>query len=407
MPIATAQPDEDDLLRELLTRAIRSNASDIHIEPFDEHGGRIRLRVDGSMVPIRTAIPPQIFQQLASRIKVMSDLDISNIRTPQDGRFLVLSLSLGRRIEFRVSVTPCLGGEKLVLRIVIPNPRFLDLDNLIVWQPVAAFVKQIIQTPSGLVLVTGPTGAGKTTTLYAALNAIEGWDHTLNIVTIEDPVEHNLKFAAQIQVQRDLNLDFSNILRTILRQDPDVILVGEIRDEESAAMALEAAMTGHLVFSSLHTYSALETLVRLHDLQVKPYLLASALKGVISQQLLPRLSPANREPVPPDAPVVARLKELEVLEADWSGTLYRAKGGTGAGSSAEPGRIAVYEIMLITDRLRDLIDRSATRTELEQALDPRYFFSFARYCRFLLKQGLVSPEDAEQIFPKKPVSLPD
>ena len=167
----------------------------------------------------------------------------------------------------------------------------MNLGNLVLSNPVAAFVEEMFQSPSGLVLVTGPTGAGKTTTLYAALNAIEGKDHTTNIVTIEDPVEHNLNFATQIQVNRERNLDFPHILRTIVRQDPDVILVGEIRDEESAALALEAAMTGHLVLSSLHTYSALETLVRLQDLKVRSYLLASALKGVISQQLLPRLLP--------------------------------------------------------------------------------------------------------------------
>lgn len=396
---------EDDLLLDLLQAVIRTNASDVHIEPFDEQSGHIRLRVDGRMFPIRTDISEKEFHQLASRIKVMADLDITNIRTPQDGRFLVRAAN--RRIEFRVSVTPCLGGEKLVLRMVVANPHFLDLDNLILWEPIAAFAKQMFQSPSGLILVTGPTGAGKTTTLYAALSAIEGWDNTLNIVTIEDPVEHNLKFATQIQVHRELNLDFPNILRTILRQDPDVILVGEIRDTESAAMALEAAMTGHLVLSSLHTYSALETLVRLQDLEVKPYLLASALKGVISQQLLPRLQPGCVEAVSARAPVVARLKAMGILEADWAGTLYHGKDTQGVPHSGEKGRVGAYEIMLVTDELRDLIDRSATRNQFEKALDPNFFFSLARYCRFLLKQGLVAPEQVEQIFPKMPLSLPE
>jgi type II secretory ATPase GspE/PulE/Tfp pilus assembly ATPase PilB-like protein len=225
--VAIAHKGDDDVLLGLLTTAIRAGASDVHIEPLAE-GGRIRLRVDGRMFPIRAAITPRQLRLVVSRIKVMSELDITNIRRPQDGRFLVRAND--QWIEFRVSASPCHGGEKLVLRVVAPNPDFSDLANLILSEPVAAFAKEMFQSPSGLVLVTGPTGAGKTTTLYAALNGIEGRDHTLNIVTIEDPVEHNLDFATQIQVNRELDLDFPNILRTVLRQDPDVILVGEIRD---------------------------------------------------------------------------------------------------------------------------------------------------------------------------------
>jgi type II secretory ATPase GspE/PulE/Tfp pilus assembly ATPase PilB-like protein len=400
--VEIAQKGEDDVLPRLLTSAIRTGASDVHIEPHDE-GGRIRLRVDGRMFPIRADIAPRDFHQVISRIKVMSELDITSVRRPQDGRFVIRAND--HRIEFRVSVTPCQGGEKLVLRVVAPNPDFLDLANLILSGPVAAFAKEMFQSPSGLVLVTGPSGAGKTTTLYAALNTIEGSDHTLNIVTIEDPVEHNLSFATQIQVNRELELDFPNILRTILRQDPDVVLVGEIRDAESAALAVEAAMTGHVVLSSLHTHSAMETLVRLQDLEVKPYLLASALKGVISQQLLPRLSPGCTDAVPADAAVITRLKSLGVLEADWTGVLYRGKDCEGFPPGGESGRVGAYEIMFVTDRLRDLIDRAAPLSELEKALDQQYFFSLPRYCRFLLREGLVAPERVERILPKKPVSF--
>jgi type II secretory ATPase GspE/PulE/Tfp pilus assembly ATPase PilB-like protein len=401
--VAIVQKYEDDVLPGLLTAAIRAGASDVHIEPLVE-GGRIRLRVDGRMFPIRTEVPAQHFQQLISRIKIMSDLDITSIRGPQDGRFVVRAND--QRIEFRVSATPCHGGEKLVLRVVAPNPDFMDLGNLILSNPVATFVEEMFHSPSGLVLVTGPTGAGKTTTLYAALNAIEGRDHTRNIVTIEDPVEHKLNFATQIQVNRDRKLDFPNILRTIVRQDPDVILVGEIRDTESAALALEAAMTGHLVLSSLHTHTALETLVRLQDLEVRPYLLANALKGVISQQLLPRLCPGSTEPVPSDAAVITRLKTLGVLEADWSGVLSRGKDCEGFPPGGESGRVGTYEVMFITDQLRDRIDRGAPRSDLEKTLDPQYFFSFSRYCRFLLKEGLVAPEHVERMIPKKPLSFP-
>ena len=183
--------------------------------------------------------------------------------------------------------------------------------------------------------------------------------------------------------------------------------MGEIRDAESAALALEAAMTGHLVLSSLHTHTALETLVRLQDLEVRPYLLANALKGVISQQLLPRLSPGCTEPVPSDAAVITRLKTLGVLEADWSGVLSRGKDCEGFPPGGESGRVGAYEVMFITDQLRDRIDRSAPRSELEKALDPQYFFSFSRYCRFLLKAGLVAPEHVERMIPKKPMSFPE
>jgi type II secretory ATPase GspE/PulE/Tfp pilus assembly ATPase PilB-like protein/CRP-like cAMP-binding protein len=396
------ETDDGDFLPGLLTAAIRAGASDVHIEPHDA-GGKIRLRVDGRMFPIRAIISPHHFHRLVSRIKVMSELDITSTRRPQDGRFLVRADD--QRIEFRVSATPCFGGENVVLRVVDPNPDFLDLGNLILSEPVAAFANELFQSPSGLVLVTGPTGAGKTTTLYAALNSIEDRDHTLNIVTIEDPVEHKLQFATQIQVNRDLGLDFPSILRTVLRQDPDVILVGEIRDAESAALALEAAMTGHLVLSSLHTYSALDTLVRLRDLQVKPYLLASALKGVISQQLLPRLCRGGTELVPSDATVVARLRTLGVLEADWSGALYREKNSAGLPPISNSGRVGAYEVMYVTDQLRNLIDREAPRNELEKALNHQYFFSFAKYCRFLLKEGLVSPERVEWILPKTPLAF--
>jgi type II secretory ATPase GspE/PulE/Tfp pilus assembly ATPase PilB-like protein len=401
--VAIAHKGETDVLPGMLTDAIRAGASDVHIEPHSE-GGRIRLRVDGRMLPLRTNIPSRHFLQMVSQIKVMSDLDITSVRAPRDGRFLIRADD--QRIEFRVSITPCHGGENLVLRVVAPNPDFMDLHNLILSDPVAAFVDEIFQSPSGLVLVTGPTGSGKTTTLYAALNAIARRDNTRNLVTIEDPVEHELNFATQIQVNREMEFDFPHILRTIVRQDPDVILVGEIRDAESAALALEAAMTGHFVLSSLHTYSALETLVRLQDLKVRPYLLASALKGVISQQLLPRLCPGCTEPVPSDAAVIARLKNLGVLEADWSGALSRGKNCEDGPPSGESGRVGAYEVMFVTESLRNQIDRGASIREFEKALDPQYFFSLPRYCRFLLKAGLVAPEHVERILPKKPMPFP-
>jgi type IV pilus assembly protein PilB len=206
-------------------------------------------------------------------------------------------------------------------------------------------------------------------------------------------------------VNQDLGLNFSDILRSVLRQDPNIILVGEIRDEQSAAIAVEAAATGHLVLSSLHTHSTLETLVRLRNLEVKPYLMASALRGVISQRLVPRLVPGYTEPVPLDDPVVERLKHLDVLEPQWSGALYRGKPTKDGPVRGESGRVAVYEILSVSDTVRDLIDRAAPAADVRKAIDEDAFFSFARYSRLLLTNGLAAPEHIEKIFPKRPTLM--
>lgn len=388
----------DDVLPRALGAAVATGASDLHIEP-DNDGGRIRLRLDGKMLNFEEGLSSQVIKSAISRIKIAAEMDITNIRRPQDGRFVVMVGE--RRVEFRVSATPCQGGEKVVLRLISPNPDFERLENLILSNPVARFAQDLFESPSGLILVTGPTGSGKTTTLYAALNTLESRDHALNIVTVEDPVEYNLPFATQIQANPDLGLDFPSILRTVLRQDPDVILVGEIRDSESAALALEAATTGHLVLSSLHTYSALETIVRLRDLEVKPYLLAAALKGVISQQLVPRLCPGSTEPIPLDDPVIERIRASEILPPDSSCELVRGIDREGGPPGGESGRVGVYEVLRVDDRIRDLIDRSMPARELESALDDNNFFSLAQYCRYLLTEGLVAPERIERILPRR------
>lgn len=393
-----SETSAQDVLPRALVAAIRSGASDVHIEPHGSHG-RIRLRLDGKMISTEDDIPAPALRQTVTRIKVMSDLDITNIRRPQDGRAI---LQAGERsVELRVSVTPCQGGEKAVLRIVAPDPYLGELNNLILFRPLASFAQEILDNPSGLVLVTGPTGAGKTTTLYAALNRIERCRPAMNIVTIEDPVEYSLSYATQIQVNCDLKLGFTHMLRTVLRQDPDVILVGEIRDQESAAVTVEAASTGHLVLSTLHTHSALESLVRLRHLGVKPYMTASALKGVISQKLVPRLFPDCTAEVPADDPVIQRLRRLGVLPEDWSGTLQRGIEKEGFPPHGESGRVGVFEILSITDELRQLVEVSAPFSELKKSLDDESFFSLARYSRLLLENGIVAPDRIDEIFPKQ------
>ena len=395
---AIGGPDDLNLMARVFANAIRSGASDIHIEPNDE-SGQVRLRLDGRMFCIEDQIESQQMKQLIAKLKVMADLDITNYRRPQDGRFMVRADD--RRIEFRLSILPCQGGEKAVMRLIAPDMYLGRLDNLILPQPVTRFALDLFESPNGLVLVTGPTGAGKTTTLYAGLNAIWKQDQSTNVVTIEDPIEYNLNFATQTQVNREIGLDFEQILRSVLRQDPDTILIGEIRDVESAAIAVEAASTGHLVLSSLHTHTALETLVRLRDLQVKPYLLADTLRGVISQRLLPRLAPGCVQQVPDDDPVIGRLKELDVLPKDFSGKLSRGVDTPNGPPGGESGRVGAFEVLSIDGRLRDLIDRSRPFAEIADSLDNHCHASYRQYCRYLLTEQLVAPERVERLFPKQ------
>ncbi len=397
-----AQTSQHDLLPQLLVSAIRDVASDIHVEP-GEDGGRVRFRIDGRLIAVEEHVPPSVMRQILSRIKVMAELDITNIRRPQDGRFMVLADD--RRYEFRVSVLPCQGGEKAVLRLIVSDSYLGNIRNLIVFENVAEFAAEVFQQPSGLVLVTGPTGSGKTTTLYAALNLLNFEDHTRNIVTIEDPVEYELPYATQTQVNREIGLDFAEILKTVLRQDPDTILVGEMRDPMSAAIAVEAAATGHLVLSSLHTDSTLEAIVRLRNLEVKPYLLANAIKGVVSQKLVPRLHPGCSVPVPQDDPVIGQLQRMGILEEGFSETLHRGHAGEGCPPDGESGRMGVFEVQSITDEFRDLIDRSAPLAELESALKNEAFFPMRRYARMLLGERYVSPDRIAEIFPKRATFL--
>jgi type II secretory ATPase GspE/PulE/Tfp pilus assembly ATPase PilB-like protein len=245
------------LLQDVLRQAIRFGASDVHFEPGVVKG-RARLRIDGNMFPFAEPIPMKLFPHVVSQLKVMGELDITCKRLPQDGRFSIRTAD--QEIEMRVAVTPCHGGEKVVLRLLNPSQQ-MALNHLVLANPVALLIKEMFLSPSGLVLVCGPTGSGKTTTLYAGLNEVWKESQAINIVTVEDPVEYYLEHATQIGVNRAIGLDFPHILRSVLRQDPDIILIGEIRDAESAEIALEAATTGHLVLSSLHTDFALEAIV--------------------------------------------------------------------------------------------------------------------------------------------------
>jgi len=400
----TPQTLTGNLAGEYLARVFRQaahfGASDVHLH-WNEHADvaepLIRIRLDGQLAPYHEFLGREQHAALMSRVKIMADLDITERRMSQDGRF-VLRVS-GKHIEVRVSYMPCKGGEKIVLRLLDPNQRKLEIANLVVEPTLAELIKEVFMSPHGLILVTGPTGSGKTTTLNAGLEEI--WNNTraVNIVTIEDPVEYHLPYATQINVNRPIGMDFAQILRTVLRQDPNIILVGEIRDEESARVALDAATTGHLVLSSLHTHFALETIVRLKNLKIEPYLLGDSLRAVISQKLVRRICRGCAVPIDPKEKVVEKLRDMKVLEKDDHFPLMRGEGCEICRNEGELGRIAVFEMLIVKQYLREMIEREVPVTVMHEVLSPADFISMRRYARYLLQEGLVAPDTVARIFP--------
>jgi type IV pilus assembly protein PilB len=341
------------LVNLVLARALQSGASDIHFEPF-EQAYRIRYRVDGVL---REAMRPpwKLRNPVTARLKVMAGLDIAERRLPQDGRFRI-DAGAEQRVDLRASVMPTLFGEKIVLRLLDRSATSLDLDALGFEPAILALLRAAIARPHGMILVTGPTGSGKTTTLYAALSALN--EIGRNICTAEDPVEYNLAGINQIQIHEDIGFTFAAALRALLRQDPDVIMLGEIRDGETAEIAIRAALTGHLVLSTLHTNDAASTATRLLDMGVEPFLVASALHLVLAQRLLRRLCPECRQR---DDAAVEMLRAAAVGESVVaSARCFRAAGCGHCNGSGYRGRLAVYEAMTLGDELRSLIlERSA------------------------------------------------
>ena len=342
----------------LILDAIKERASDIHIEPQDTFV-RIRYRIDG-VLEEKLKLPSALLRQLVSRYKIMGNLDIGESRRPQDGR---IRFVIGtREFDLRLSIVPASYGEKVVMRILDKLGVSLNLDNMHMSKLVYKRVRRAIRTINGIFFVTGPTGSGKTTTCYAALNLLN--DLERNIVTIEDPIEYRLPIINQIQVRHEIGLDFAATLRAVLRQDPDTILVGEIRDLETARIATQAAMTGHLVLSTLHTNNAVEAVLRLVDIGVEPFLVAPTIIGVLSQRLVRRVCPHCRQsqPVTPDQLPYLRLKpgERDVV-------LYRGTGCPACRNTGYLGRIAIQEIIVVTEQIRQLIMKSAPMKEIEDA----------------------------------------
>jgi len=339
------------MINALLTQALRDGASDIHIEPFETRS-LVRFRLDGTL---RDVVAPHraLHAAMASRIKIMAALDIAEKRIPQDGR---ISLRLaGRPVDVRVSTLPTAHGERVVLRLLDKESVRLDLATLGMAPDTLGRLDELIRQPHGIVLVTGPTGSGKTTTLYAALSRLDA-SHT-NIMTVEDPIEYQLPGVGQTQVNARIDMSFAKALRAILRQDPDVIMIGEIRDLETAQIAVQASLTGHLVLATLHTNDAASAVTRLTDMGVEPFLLASSLLGVMAQRLVRRLCPACKE-----------LNPLELAERPGQAH-YRPVGCPACGGSGYRGRYGIYELLPVNDALRRLIhDRAAEQALRDAAL---------------------------------------
>ncbi len=342
------------LINAIIAEAVKLKASDIHIEPY-EKSLSVRLRIDGVLREI-LSLPARMTPVLTSRVKVMARLDIAEKRLPQDGR---ISLSLGGKlIDVRVSTLPARFGERVVMRILDKEEASFDLDALGMPADALKRLQQALARPNGIILVTGPTGSGKTTTLYAALKLLN--DPSRNILTVEDPVEYAIDGVGQTQINPKVGMTFAAGLRAILRQDPDIVMVGEIRDVETAEIAIQAALTGHLVLSTVHTNSAVGAITRLRDMGAEPFLLSSTIAAVLAQRLVRRLCPTCKEPYEPDD---AERKLLGVAAGERA-NVHRPVGCGRCGHSGYEGRIGVYELMVVDETLRRLIHEDASEAEM-------------------------------------------
>ncbi len=342
----------------LIFSAAKDGASDIHIEPT-EQSLRVRCRIDGMLFE-QQAPPKQMHAAIISRLKIMADLDIAERRLPQDGR---IKVTVHRRpIDLRVSTLPTTHGEKCVIRILDNRSIMVGLDQLGMWDDtLEGFRRQVLQ-PYGIVLVTGPTGSGKSTTLYSALRIMDG--KSMNLSTVEDPVEYELAYANQVNVRESIGLTFAAALRSLLRQDPDVIMVGEIRDEETARIAVQAALTGHLVLSTLHTNDAPSSITRLVNIGIEPYLISAAVNAVLAQRLVRRICENCKSPVSNVSEAVKKYLDNYGAEVD---TIYKGMGCQKCRQTGYKGRLGIYELLEMSEEMRDLISANPSLGELRRA----------------------------------------
>jgi type IV pilus assembly protein PilB len=394
-----------NLVNKILAKALQEGVSDIHVEPQDENL-RIRFRKDGVLQEVFGNLPKKIIPAVTARFKIIANLDIAERRIPQDGR--IRRRFEGRNIDFRVSTLPVRNGEKVVLRILDNSNTQLGLDKLITDQDSLKIVQDMVAKPFGLILVTGPTGSGKTTTLYSAL--AERNKPGINISTVEDPVEYTLRGINQVQVIRDKGLDFANALRAFLRQDPDVILVGETRDKETAKTAVEAALTGHLVLTTLHTNDAASAIARLDEMGVEPFMVSSSLIGVLAQRLVRRVCGTCRIPYQPTHEELGKFGLSS--SQDLGMTFYRANSltpeqiqATKANNSicqecngvGYKGRVGVYEVMQVSEKLQTLITEGAPTERIKEVAVEDGMKTLLSYSLDLVRQGYTTLDEVERV----------
>lgn len=371
----------------VLIEAVRRRASDIHFEPYEKKF-RVRLRIDGNL--IEAASPPiSSGPAISARIKIMSKMDIAEKRRPQDGRLKIKLSKENREMDFRVNTVPTLWGEKVVMRLLDNSNLQLDMTKLGFEEDDLKLFKEKIQMPQGMVLITGPTGSGKSVTIYSALAELNQMD--VNISTAEDPIEFNLEGINQVQMNKDIDLNFSVALRAFLRQDPDIIMVGEIRDLETAEISFKAASTGHLVVSTLHTNDAPTTITRLTEMGVAPYLITSTLNLVVAQRLVGKICEACKEPiqVPEQTLINLGIAKLDIPKYQ----ICRGKGCSQCNGTGIRGRLAIFELMPMTEKIKEMILKNASATELRNACRELGLKTLRRSALLKLARGQTTIED--------------
>jgi len=383
--LATASEDAPivRLANNILALAIKKGASDIHIEP-QEDGVVLRLRIDGVLY-VENKLSKKIQLPLTSRFKILSRLDIAERRLPQDGR---ISIRIeNRSIDFRVSTVPAKFGEKIVMRILDKSTNLLPLDQIILHAPTVEKLRWMIHQPYGIIYVTGPTGSGKTTTLYSSLSEINSPD--INISTAEDPIEYDLQGLCQVQTHADIGLDFARILRAFLRQDPDVILVGETRDNETAKISVEAALTGHLVFTTLHTNDAPDSFTRLEEMGIEPFLMANSTIGILAQRLARRVCQKCRVPTEVDETTLSYFGYAK----DNAPPFYKGAGCYECNDTGKKGRVGIYELLPMNDDLKRVVANGAKTDEIRHIARASGMRTLKEYAMFLMADGLTSVDE--------------
>jgi type IV pilus assembly protein PilB len=379
------------LVNYIIEQAVRIKASDIHIEPYSKDI-RIRYRVDGQLQEMMRH-DVRLLPAIVTRIKISGEMNIAEKRKPQDGR---ISIKIDKKdYDLRVSILPTVHGEKVVIRIIDKSGLLKDKESLGFMKEDLIKFENILKSPHGIILVTGPTGSGKSTTLYTSLKELN--KENINIITVEDPVESTLEGINQVQVNPKAGLDFAGALRSILRQDPDIVMIGEIRDRETVEIAVRAAVTGHLVVSTLHTNDAPSTVTRLIDMGIEPFLISTSLTGIIAQRLVRKICPVCKTEYTPEPGEISVLDQSAVEEYGGSIKLYRGEGCNKCNNSGYSGRIGVYEIMSISRQLKQLINQGANADDIKIQAEKDGMSTLKKSCTRLVLEKITTLEELIRI----------